>query len=94
MAEEIPAEVKRQIANGKTLQQVFSTDDGRKVLFYLMKEAGILEAVHSEVPGENDYNNGKRAVVLKLLQDLRYDWGKLYDLSLAGSEPEAYNINP
>jgi len=94
MAVEIPPEVKRQIANGRTLQRVFNTPDGRKALYYLLRKGGLLEAAHEEVPGLNDFKNGRRSIVVELLQDLRYDYGKLYELSVAGSEPEAYNINP
>ena len=78
----VPKAVERQIANGKTLQDVFSTPGGQLALFYLMKKGGLLTSGHEEVPGLNDFNNGRRSVVVELLQDLRYDYGRLYELSM------------
>ena len=78
----VPKAVQRQIANGRTLQKVFATPDGKRALFYLMHKAGILDAVHEEVPGLNDYKAGRRSLVLDLMADLRYDYGRLYDLSM------------
>ena len=78
----VPKAVQRQIANGRTLQKVFASPDGKRVLFYLMQKGGLLSAAHEEIPGLNDYNNGRRAVVVELMADLRYDYGRLYELSL------------
>jgi hypothetical protein len=94
MAEEIPDEVKRQIANEKTLQRVFGTPDGKQALYYLMHKGMMLDTGHSDARGYIDYCNGRRSLVIELLKDLRYDYARLYDLSIAANEPEAYNINP
>ncbi len=82
----VPKAVQRQIANGRTLQKVFQSPDGKRALYYLMQKGGLLEAEFE--PGKTDYNLGRRAVVIELMQDLRYDWGRLYELSLQRVEEE------
>ena len=79
----VPKAVKRQVGIGKALQRVFDSPDGKMALVYLMQKGGLLHAAHEEVPGLNDYNNGRRSVVLELMADLRYDYNRLLELSQA-----------
>ena len=61
----------RSLANFAEYQKVFSSDNGKKVLWDLMKHCGMLGTSH--VPGDSHstaYNEGSRTVALYILTKL------------------------
>lgn len=79
----LPSPVKRQVAIALAYKSIFESPDGRLVLTDLMHRAGVLHAVHEDLPGQNDYNNGRRSLVLDILKQLRFNEAALLELSQA-----------
>lgn len=76
----IPRPVRRAVATSKAYKAVFDSIDGKLVLIDLIKQCGILDASHEDMPGLNDWKNGRRSVVLDILKQLRFDEGGLLEL--------------
>jgi len=79
----LPRPVKRQVAIAIAYKNLFESPDGRLVLTDLMHKAGLLHAVHEEIPGQNDYNNGRRSLVLDIMKQLRFNEAALLELANA-----------
>ncbi len=74
---DVPRPVKRRVAISKAYKTVFESPDGRLVLTDLMRVAGILEATSEH----GAFENGKRAMVLTIMAELRFDENRLLELA-------------
>jgi hypothetical protein len=68
---------KRILAHIEDYKRTFSTENGKRVLWDLMKKNGMLSDIFTENPQVSAYNEGRRAVVLYILQKLNTDIQKL-----------------
>jgi hypothetical protein len=73
----------------KDYQAVFSSEEGKLVLYDLMKEGCMLKPTHSKDRLENDKNEGKRELILYILKMLNTDPSKLLDIMKNGQSEEA-----
>ena len=64
--------VRRRVSLGKAYQNLFDGPDGRLVLVDLMRVAGMLEAGSLD-PQELQFQNGKRTMILHIMEQLRMD---------------------
>jgi hypothetical protein len=55
------------------LQAVFDSEEGKKVLYELMKSCHMLHSTFDPNPQEMAYREGERSVVLRILNTLNVD---------------------
>jgi hypothetical protein len=80
---------KRSLASHENYRKVFDSFIGKKVLYDLMKESGFLLA-GIEIDNANHaiYNEGKRSMVLYIMNKISVDPKKLEQLIKEGIEDE------
>lgn len=61
----------------RSYKAVFSTDQGKKVLYDLMKTFHVLHSTMDANPQELAYNEGARSVVLRILRTIQTDPAEL-----------------
>lgn len=69
---------KKRILGGiQDYKLTFSTEHGKRVIWDLMKRNGMMSDIFTENPHVSSYNEGRRAVVLYILQKMNTDIQKL-----------------
>lgn len=71
---------RRRLALTQAYQSVFSSPEGKMVLYDLIDEHGVLGNVMSPDARETAYRDGQRMVVLRIIDTLRMDWSQLEHL--------------
>ena len=71
-------------------KNVFATEDGKKVLFDMMKACGMLHSNFDENPYATARNEGHRDSVLRILQILKHNPEKLRKFIQEQEEDNVY----
>jgi len=75
-------------------KETFGTQNGKKVLFDLVKRSGFFAPAHVEGdPYSTHYNDGRRQVALYILKKLETDIDKLLALIKEGEKHEQELLN-
>lgn len=83
--------LKRQnkiLATMSLYQQVFSTEEGTKVLYDLIKACHVLGTTFDANPIEMAYKEGERSVVLRILRTLKTNPEKIMKMIEQGNQWE------
>lgn len=73
---------KRRLAVTGAYHTVYSTPEGAMMIHDLLREAGVLSVGHvAGDPASSQFNEGKRALGLHILQRLRFSEGALVKLA-------------
>jgi len=92
MAEIKDKRTKRSLANILDYKDTFSTDKGKKVLWDLMKQSGMLTKSFVEGdPYGTAYNDGARSLCLYILDKTNIDIQKLAEQIKQGERQDAQN---
>lgn len=70
----------RQIATISDYRKVFGTDQGKRVLWDICKNAQILTPCYTGKAEEAIFRDGERNVALRILSTLKYDPKQLIEL--------------
>jgi len=62
-------------------KKVFGSPDGEEVIKDLIKSCGILNPLFSSDPIIMSYNEGRRSVILDIINLLDFDEKRIYDLT-------------
>lgn len=73
-------------------QSIFSTDQGKAVLYDLMKSCHVFDHSVTEDPHETAFNEGQRSVVLRIMKLMDVNPRQLRDMMKAGTEEEKREI--
>lgn len=76
----VPKAVRRKVSTIKAYKAVFNSIDGKLVLIDLIRRAGVLDGAHEEQDSLNFHKQGRRSIVLEILQELRFDETGLLEL--------------
>jgi hypothetical protein len=78
----ILARAKAQLQTASDYQAVYGWPEGERVIHDILREAGVLSVAHVEGdPGTSQFNDGKRALGLFVIQRLRWSEGELVKLA-------------
>lgn len=81
---------KKSLANLADYKFVFSSPQGEKVLFDLMKMGNMLSTTHMyNDPTTTSYNEGRRAIVLDIIRKLKVNEKQLIQIYDKGIEYES-----
>ena len=73
---------KRRLQIASDYHAVYNSPEGERVIHDILREAGILTVAHVDGdPGTSEFNDGKRAVGLAIIQMLRWSEGELVALA-------------
>jgi hypothetical protein len=64
---------KRQVDRIVDYRAVFNTEDGKRVLYDLIKQHNVLQSTFSKDPYEHAFKEGERNTVLRILTLLKID---------------------
>jgi hypothetical protein len=81
-ARAVVAFAKRRLQMASDYQAVYNSAEGQRVLRDILREGGILEVAHvAGDPGTSQFNDGKRALALYVVERLRWNEGELVALA-------------
>ena len=81
--------VKKRLSIVHHYKHVFSSDEGKRVLWDILKQGNILASSHSPgCPNETAYQEGRRSLALDILKKLKTDTTQLEKYLEKGEEYE------
>lgn len=76
------ARAKAQLQIASDYQAVYNSPEGERVIHDILREAGVLSVAHVQGdPGTSQFNDGMRAMGLKVIERLRWSEGELVALA-------------
>lgn len=72
---------KKRAETVQRYKKVFGSPDGEEIIKDLIKSCGILNPMFSNDPIVMSYNEGRRSVVLDMINLLDFDEKRIYDLT-------------
>jgi hypothetical protein len=77
---------RRRAAVSQAYHAVYATEDGRRVLFDLMRRAGMLETAPD--PSDSRFYEGRRSLALEIVKELRWTEAEMMALAEASTREE------
>ena len=82
--------IQKEIDKISAYKRFFSGDDGKKILFDLMKQGNMLYTSQAGNSNETSFNEGKRFVVLHILKQVNTDTENLLQLINQAKEEDKH----